>query len=252
MKTNAIRRPDCSKKKRCNHKMPTILHIDTATEQAGVCISRDQTVLHLLESPDQKNHAAFVQPAIQQLLQETGIALSGIDAVAVVAGPGSYTGLRVGLASAKGICYALQKPLILLNTLKVMAQALISNSSATQEPVVGNDLVCPLIDARRMEVFTAVYDTSLRETWPPQALILEAGSFSSLLDKGRVHFCGSGLQKLEGLIHHAHAVFHHSGHSVRDMITLAEEAFETQSFADLAYSEPLYVKEFFDSSKAVR
>lgn len=232
--------------------MPTILHIDTATEQAGVCISRDKTVLHLLESPDQRNHAAFVQPAIQQLLQETGISLSDIDAVAVVAGPGSYTGLRVGLASAKGICYALHKPLILLNTLEVMAQALISNNSSTREPVTGSDLVCPLIDARRMEVFTAVYDASLKEAWPAQALILEPDAFGNLLDKGRVHFCGSGVQKLEGLIHHTNAVFHHSVHSVKDMVALAEKAFETQSFADLAYSAPLYVKEFFDTSKTVR
>src|SRR5689334_6880119 len=106
-----MNRPGCLKKKHYNPKMSTILHIDTATEQAGVCISRDKTVLRLLESCDQKNHAAFVQPAIGQLLQETGISLSAIDAVAVVAGPGSYTGLRVGLASAKGICYALNKPL---------------------------------------------------------------------------------------------------------------------------------------------
>ncbi len=232
--------------------MSTILHIDTATEQAGVCISRDKTVLRLLESPDQKNHAAFVQPAIGQLLQETGISLSAIDAVAVVAGPGSYTGLRVGLASAKGICYALNKPLILLNTLKVMARALINNSVSSQRPVTGTDLVCPLIDARRMEVFTAVYDTSLQEIWPPQALILEQESFNGLLRDTRVHFCGSGLQKLEGLISHANAFFHPSSHSAQDMVMLAEEAFETQSFADLAYSEPLYVKEFFDTSKTSR
>ncbi|NKQ99540.1 tRNA (adenosine(37)-N6)-threonylcarbamoyltransferase complex dimerization subunit type 1 TsaB, partial len=104
--------------------MPTILHIDTATERAGVCISQDGRVLHQFESLEQKNHAAFIQPAIQNLLLESGLTLPAVDAVAVTSGPGSYTGLRVGLASAKGICFALDKPLILLNTLKVMASAI--------------------------------------------------------------------------------------------------------------------------------
>ncbi|MCW3086815.1 MAG: TsaB protein required for threonylcarbamoyladenosine ((6)A) formation in tRNA, partial [Sediminibacterium sp.] len=103
--------------------MPLLLNIDTATEHASVCISRRGDVLEMVASSEQKNHASFVQPAIQALLRATGLELSEMAAIAVTAGPGSYTGLRVGLASAKGICYVLGKPLIMVNTLEVMAQA---------------------------------------------------------------------------------------------------------------------------------
>jgi tRNA threonylcarbamoyladenosine biosynthesis protein TsaB len=219
--------------------MPTILHIDTATERAGVCISQDGRVLHQFESLEQKNHAAFIQPAIQNLLLESGLTLPAVDAVAVTSGPGSYTGLRVGLASAKGICFALDKPLILLNTLKVMASAIRAKMDTT-------DLVCPMIDARRMEVFTAVYDASLQEILPPRAMILDQDAFGNLLKNSRVHFCGNGIQKFKSLTSHSNVVFNNSTHHARDMVELAEKAFESQSFANLAYSEPFYVKEFFD------
>ena len=104
--------------------MPLLLNIDTATEHASICISKGSDVLGLVESTEQKNHASFVQPAIQELINKSGLPLKDFTAISVTAGPGSYTGLRVGLASAKGICYALQKPLILINTLEVMAQAI--------------------------------------------------------------------------------------------------------------------------------
>lgn len=227
--------------------MAVLLNIDTATEYAGVCLSRDGHMLQLLESPEQKNHAAFVQPAIQQLLSETGCQLTDIDAVAVTAGPGSYTGLRVGLASAKGICYALNKPLILINTLEVIANNTISNyqpQNSNHPPT----LFCPLIDARRMEVFTAVYDASLTAVMPPQAMLLDAHAFGSLLDQHQVVFSGSGHYKLKEMLSHRNAIFSTNRHSVTDLAMLAHKAFEVQQFANLAYSEPLYVKEFFHPS----
>ena len=227
--------------------MAVLLNIDTAMEYAGVCLSRDGNVLQLLESPEQKNHAAFVQPAIQQLVSETGCQLTDIDAVAVTAGPGSYTGLRVGLASAKGICYALNKPLILINTLEVIA----NNAIRNHQPQTFNHtsiLFCPLIDARRMEVFTAVYDASLTAIMPPQAMILDAHAFESLLDRYQIVFSGSGHHKLKGMLSQHNATFSTARHHVTDLAMLARKAFEVQQFANLAYSEPLYVKEFFHPS----
>ncbi len=222
--------------------MSYLLNIDTATEQAGVCLSHDDHVLAQLTNPDQKNHAAFLQPAIQQLVQQTGISLQQLDAVAVTGGPGSYTGLRVGLASAKGICYTLNKPLIIINTLEVMAWAAIEKEQdATQ-------LYCPMIDARRMEVFTAVYQHDLTAAMAPQAMILDDHSFHELLEKHPILFTGSGSEKLKGILSHPHARFqtvhHHAGH----LAQLALKAFADQSFADLAYSEPFYLKAFHDNS----
>lgn len=133
--------------------MPLILHIDTATNYASICISKDDVVLGFEENAEQKNHASFLQPAIKAMFAKCNFNLSDIDAVAVTNGPGSYTGLRVGLASAKGLCFALNKALILLNTLQVMAAA--SIESKKEEDI--DILFCPMIDARRMEVFTALY-----------------------------------------------------------------------------------------------
>ena len=163
--------------------MPLLLNIDTATEHASICLSKEGVVLGLIESTEQKNHAAFVQPAIQQIINESDYALADIDAVAATSGPGSYTGLRVGLASAKGICYALDKPLILINTLETMAQSILSYYQSTNQPINPLTLLCPLIDARRMEVFTALYNASLQEIEPPHALIIDEHSFAALLEK---------------------------------------------------------------------
>lgn len=223
--------------------MSYLLNIDTATEQASVCLSENDRVLEMRISPDQKNHASFLQPAIQQLVATTGITLDHIDAVAVTGGPGSYTGLRVGLASAKGICFTLNKPLIIVNTLEVMAWAAMENENNE------NQLYCPLIDARRMEVFTAVYSPLLEILLAPQPMILDEHSFHNFLEKQPVLFSGSGTEKLKLILSHPHASFksvvHHAGH----LAQLALKAFVDQSFADLAYSEPLYLKAFFDPAK---
>ncbi|GAC1438630.1 MAG: tRNA (adenosine(37)-N6)-threonylcarbamoyltransferase complex dimerization subunit type 1 TsaB [Sediminibacterium sp.] len=232
--------------------MALLLNIDTATGYAGVCISRDGDIVQMLESHEQKNHASFVQPAIQQLLEQTGYRLNNIDAVAVTAGPGSYTGLRVGLASAKGICFALDKPLILVNTLEVIAQSMIAVTGG-QEHAINNQpiLLCPLIDARRMEVFTAVYDLSLTEIYAPQAMVLDENSFSSLLSSHRILFGGSGHQKLKQILIHPNAAFTNNGHHVNNLAQLAHRLFIAGTFADLVYSDPFYVKEFFNPHKII-
>lgn len=225
--------------------MPLLLNIDTATEHASICLSRNGVVAGLVESADQKNHASFVQPAIEGLMREQGVSLSEIDAVAVTAGPGSYTGLRVGIASAKGICYALGKPLILVNTLEVMAQAVLSRGGQIAEDA----LLCPLIDARRMEVFTALYSPSLQEIKPPHALVVDENSFAESLSAGKVVFSGSGHVKMQQIITSPNAVFSTVQHNASDLAVRAGNAYQSRLFADLAYSEPLYVKEFFDTRK---
>ena len=229
--------------------MPLLLNIDTATEHASVCLSRGETILGLIESTEQKNHASFVQPAIQQLVETNNTQLADIDAVAVTSGPGSYTGLRVGLASAKGICFALNKPLILVNTLEVMAQSILSFCRSTNHPTNTSTLFCPLIDARRMEVFTALYNASLQEVEAPHALIINEDSFAALLKDHPVIFSGSGHYKLEKIVSNPNAMFSTVQHNASHLARLAVKAYQSECFADLAYSGPLYVKEFFDPAK---
>jgi tRNA threonylcarbamoyladenosine biosynthesis protein TsaB len=219
--------------------MPLILNIDTATEHASVCISNNGVVNAIKKSTEQKNHASFIQPAIQSMMDELGMALSQLDAVAVTKGPGSYTGLRVGLATAKGICYTLNKPLIALNTLEVMAYA------AKPLLIDASTLFCPMIDARRMEVFTAVYDFQFHIVVPPVAMILDEYSFTELLEKYHIIFSGSGHHKFKSILNNANAIFSDIVYDASHTIPLAEEYFAAKKFADTAYCEPLYLKEFF-------
>jgi len=219
--------------------MALILHIDTATDRAAVGFANEHGIVAAQERADQKNHAAFVQRAISELAQQQHISLQDIDAVAVVNGPGSYTGLRVGLASVKGLCYALNKPLILLNTLEVMAVA--SINSFPGEAI----LHCPMIDARRMEVFTAVYNCHLQPILAPQPIILSINSFDTFLQYEKVVFSGSGHKKLESIINYSNAIFSEVQYTIAEVSFLAQRDFNNKKFADLAYSEPFYLKNFY-------
>ena len=154
--------------------MSVILNIDTSMGTAGVCLSKAGTVLALAESQDQKNHSSWLHPAIRRLLAETGYGPGDLRAVAVTAGPGSYTGLRVGMAAAKGFCYALGIPLIAENTLNMMA-------FAAREQLPEADLLCPMIDARRMEVFAAVYQKGGEVLLPATAIVIDENSFSEFM-----------------------------------------------------------------------
>lgn len=219
--------------------MAFILNIDTATTIASVGFADENGIIAMQTSKDQMNHAAFVQTAIRQLAESHQLLLQDIDAVAVVNGPGSYTGLRVGLSSAKGLCYALGKPLILLNTLEVMALA-----SIEAFPEEGA-LHCPMIDARRMEVFTAMYNRQLVIVLPPQPMILTASSFITFLEVNKVVFSGSGQKKLESIVNHQNAIFSQIAHTLQQVNILAQQAFNNKRFEDLAYCEPFYLKNFY-------
>lgn len=224
--------------------MSLILNIDTATEFASICLSKDNGVLCYTENKEQKNHASFLQPAIQQMMDEVGYALQNIDAIAVTIGPGSYTGLRVGLASAKGLCFALNKPLIALNTLQVIANSVINND----EPAENHKLICPMIDARRMEVFTALHNYQLNEVLPTQALILDENSFAVELNESKIIFCGNGSAKFQNILKNDNASFSSVQYSAKNMVSLSYKKFMEKDFADLAYSSPFYGKEFYTTT----
>lgn len=228
--------------------MALILNIDTATENASICLAQNGNVLALAESTEQKNHASFLQTAIQKVLIENSVNINELDAIAITNGPGSYTGLRVGLASAKGICYALNKPLITLNTLQVMAWA--AREEGQQNNLLANAnlpvLFCPMIDARRMEVFTALFNQEMTEVLATTSMILDERSFDNYLKKFTLVFSGNGCSKIKNILKNSNAWFFDCTYSAASMVDLSEFQYSLKSFAVLAYSEPFYAKEFYN------
>lgn len=216
--------------------MSLILNIDTAVQTASICLAQNGKSINSRLNPSQKDHAAWLQPAINDLMKECSLLMNDLDAIAISAGPGSYTGLRVGMATAKGICYALQKPLLLIGTLKMMAAGAVSGK---------DELICPMIDARRMEVFTAVFTQNLDELMNAQNCILTQESFKEFLDQGPVLFLGNGSNKSKELLSHKNAVYSDIESTAEQMALLSYQKFLAKDQADLAYSEPLYGKEFY-------
>ncbi|WP_127128288.1 tRNA (adenosine(37)-N6)-threonylcarbamoyltransferase complex dimerization subunit type 1 TsaB [Pseudoflavitalea rhizosphaerae] len=235
--------------------MALLLNIDTATENAGICISKDGKALRTMVNNQQRDHAAWIQPAIEQILQETQNTAKDLQGIAVTAGPGSYTGLRVGMATAKGLCFALNIPLITENTLRVMAYAATLQSFPNGDEysikagLKNATLLCPMIDARRMEVFTALYDLELNIVEKPAALILEPDSFNKELENNSILFLGNGSAKWKLVCNHPHAFFAELVQTAEHLAPLAERLFLQGKFADLAYEEPVYLKEFYSHIK---
>ena len=225
--------------------MSLILNIDTAIDTAYISIAKNGVILEEISNKDQKDHGAFLQPAIQLIAKNTGINLHELDAVAVVSGPGSYTGLRVGMASAKGLCYALKKPLITLTSLKLLAYQVIEENGNNIEDF--NTLFCPMIDARRMEVYTIIYNNVLNIELLPCSMIINENSFADLLKKNNIYFFGNGAAKCEGYIKNKNAHFIKNNYNSLYMSILANELFNNKQFSDLAYTEPFYIKEFYNS-----
>jgi tRNA threonylcarbamoyladenosine biosynthesis protein TsaB len=215
-----------------------LLLIDTAVTTASVCIARNGAVIAEKTNAAQKDHAAWIHKAILDVVEDAGISLNDLDAVGVSAGPGSYTGLRVGMSTAKGICYAMNKPLILVNTLKMMAAAAAAKQSNKTV------LLCPMIDARRMEVFTAVFDQELNVVIPQSNMILEKESFKEILEKNKIHFFGNGSEKFGELVKNENIILESVHFSATNMVSIVTEKFEKSEFSDVAYAEPLYGKDF--------
>jgi tRNA threonylcarbamoyladenosine biosynthesis protein TsaB len=219
--------------------MAIILNIDTAVEMASVCLSNNTEVMKQAINENQKDHAAWLHTAIRDLVKDAGLRINDLNAVAISIGPGSYTGLRIGLAAAKGLCYALDISLIAINTLEMMAHAIKKESA---------DFICPLIDARRMEVFTAVYNKALEEISKPFAMIVDKNSFADLLSSNTVIFCGNGSKKLQNILYHDNAIFSDSVATATDLVHISSKYFEEKKFANVAYTEPLYIKEFYSTA----
>ena len=222
--------------------MALILNIDSATEKASICLAGDGRSLALAENYTQKDHATWLHPAIEQMMRDTGYHLRDLQAVAVTAGPGSYTGLRVGMAAAKGFCYALNIPLIAENTLRTMA-------FAAKEQLPEVDLLCPMIDARRMEVFTAIYQKDLTTVLPSTAMVIDANSFDPWLNEHQVSFFGDGSGKCKPIIINPRAHFHEVNYHAGYLGIVAFLRYLRKEFTGLAYSEPAYTKEFYTHTR---
>ncbi len=221
--------------------MANIINIETSTDCCSVALTADMAVAADFTDMHGRNHAEKVGQFVKQALAEAKSQQRQIDAVAVSIGPGSYTGLRIGLSEAKGLAYALGVPLIGVPTLQILATNVMFNHH-------GIDLdtrFAPMIDARRMEVFTCVLDMWLHELMPSQPLILTEDSYGALLDQGPLLFMGNAVDKARTVITHPNARFIEGVNPLAsDMLALSEKAFRAGDFLDVAYSTPLYLKEF--------
>lgn len=216
--------------------MAYILNVETATTNCSVAISLKGEILFLMEDNSLNySHAESLHVFIDKVLESLNVKLSQLDAIAVSKGPGSYTGLRIGVSAVKGLCFALDKPLISVETLQSLAH----------QVKVTEGVIVPMLDARRMEVYSAVYDAQHHQIRNTEAQILDEASFKTYLDSGKVYFIGNGTQKAKTIITHSNAIFiDEKLPSAREMGQLAFNKYTKNDFEDVAYFEPYYLKEF--------
>lgn len=220
--------------------MSRILNIETSSKTCSVALTADGMVEYHVESDGEMEHAVKLGRYVSQALDEIARREMELDAVAVSAGPGSYTGLRIGMSMAKGICFAREIPLIAVPTLEVLA---VKAMFGLREPE-GDEILIPMIDARRMEVYTAAYDFRLQPLLEPQAIILDENSFADLLADHRCVFIGDGSAKARQLIKSPNAIFLSASDPLAmDMTALSEKFYREGRFADTAYATPFYLKE---------
>ncbi|MGL4993872.1 MAG: tRNA (adenosine(37)-N6)-threonylcarbamoyltransferase complex dimerization subunit type 1 TsaB [Bacteroidales bacterium] len=221
--------------------MATIIHIETSTQVCSVALSSNGVVLFAKEEASGMNHATHLAPFIQAALEFAKSEGLDIDAMAVSCGPGSYTGLRIGVSTAKGFCYGRSIPLIAINTLDVMVESLV----LTYEGDLTGAILAPMLDARRMEVYTAHYNSNLERLGDIKAEIIEAGSYAELLSGSKMIFFGNGALKCMDMFESENAIYISDiDPNAKYMVRLAEKAFENGEFVDVAYFEPFYLKEF--------
>jgi tRNA threonylcarbamoyladenosine biosynthesis protein TsaB len=219
--------------------MSLILMIDTAQETAFVSISKNGEPIGYVQNDIQKEHAAFLHVAIQDLLKSCAVELKDIDAISVTKGPGSYTGIRVGMSSAIGLSYALNKPIIHICSLQLLAHAA-KNKIVDSTQV----LFCPMIDARRMEVFTGLFDEMLEPKLDPAAMIIDENFMDDFLKNQSICFIGSGKDKFEKISKNEHAQFLEVDNLHIAMATLSNFYYTNKSFASIESFEPAYLKAF--------
>lgn len=218
--------------------MCTILSIETATPVCSCTLSRDGEILLNREDFRGQSHATLLGQFVHEIMNDVRTNNLTLDAVAVSSGPGSYTGLRIGVSEAKGLSYGLDVPMIALPTSLIMASMMAAR-------VEEGALLCPMIDARRMEVYATFFNKSLQTVRPTSADIVDIESYIDLLEKHKVLFFGNGAEKCRSVITHPNAAFMDDVHPLASgMIPLAEKAFAEKKFVDSAYFEPFYLKEF--------
>lgn len=218
--------------------MCTLLTIETSTPVCSCALSRDGEILMNKENHEGRSHASLVGLFVHEIMEYAREQHFLPDAIAVSSGPGSYTGLRIGVSEAKGLSYGLDIPLIAIPTARIMASMM---SGEADEDI----LLCPMIDARRMEVYATFFDRSLNPVRETSADIVDGSSYSDLLERHRIIFFGNGAEKCRPVITHPNAIFIDDIHPLASgMIPLAEKAFTEKAFVDVAYFEPFYLKEF--------
>ncbi len=216
--------------------MALILNIETSTTNCSVSLSKEGETLLLKEDYNNNySHAERLHLYIDEVLTQGEVSLNNLDAIAISKGPGSYTGLRIGVSAAKGLCFSSEKPLISVATLEALAHQVSINKG----------VIVPMLDARRMEVYSAVFNSEYDQIRDTQAQILEEDSFIEYLEKGKVYFVGNGVKKTKELIKHPNAVFiDNKLPSAKEMSLLAYNKYKKNDIEDVAYFEPFYLKDF--------
>jgi len=227
--------------------MASILNIETATPLCSVALAVNGKVIARRETTEEKSHASRLTVFIEEVLKESNFKITDLDAVAIGKGPGSYTGLRIGVSTAKGICFGANLPLIAVGTLRIMFKEVITNPDLLKREalIIKDALFSPMIDARRMEVFTCLLNSKGEVVEPVSARIVDADSFRSSLLDHTVVFFGTGMEKCRDTLSHQHAVFIPDIYpGASSLALLAEEKFNHHDFEDIAYFEPFYLKDF--------
>ena len=221
--------------------MTLILNIETATKNCSVSLSKDGQVIAIKELNDgQYSHAEKLHVFIDEILKETQKSVQDLDAIAVSKGPGSYTGLRIGVSTAKGLSYSLDIPLISISTLVSLAHAIRVEKDA---------FIIPMLDARRMEVYSAVFDADYNEHREIKAELVDKNSYQEFLNQGKVYFLGDGAAKCKTIIQHKNAIFLEDYFpSSKQMTMLSYEKYKESNTEDVAYFEPFYLKDFLITS----
>ena len=217
--------------------MARILLIETSTSVLSVALAIDGTVVAERICREPRMQASLTAPLVKEVLDEAGLKAADCDAIAVSSGPGSYTGLRVGVSTAKGLAFGAGKPLIAVGTLDILVDGVMAG---TDRP----SFIVPMIDARRMEVYTAVYSAEGERLTEIEAHIIGPDSFAPYLEKGKVLFVGDGALKGKQVLTHPNALFEEAFPLARHMAPRAQKAFEEGKFENLAYFEPFYLKDF--------
>jgi tRNA threonylcarbamoyladenosine biosynthesis protein TsaB len=227
--------------------MALILNLDTSTQICSVALALDGQLLALKESREDKSHASLLAVFIRDILEENAKVVTDLDAIAVSKGPGSYTGLRIGVSTAKGLAFASGIPLISVDTLSSMVSGVIHGRQLDKMALSKDKtlFLCPMIDARRMEVYTAVFNPSGKMIEPITARIIKDDSFKDILEQNRMLFFGNGASKCRDILQHPNAIFMEGIEtSARYMVLMAESAWQQKCFEDVAYFEPFYLKDF--------